>query len=111
MARRKRPDAQKLKTDIDAIARQIAELEEKKASLTKEREEAERAEIVGIVLGAGLNADELRMIIREYLDEIDAADAGEADAPERADGEADEPPENPPKDPANTPDDDSGDII
>jgi hypothetical protein len=96
MARKRRLDAGKLKLELDALTGRIAELEERRLNLLKEREEAEKAEIVEIVLGAGLNADALRVVVAAYAanfkvsdgDAETAADSGEGEKAENPPGES-----------------------
>jgi Mg2+ and Co2+ transporter CorA len=50
----------------------LAELQERQAQLLQAKEEAENEEILEIVRSANLDADVLRILVREYLESLEA---------------------------------------
>jgi Mg2+ and Co2+ transporter CorA len=79
--------AKKLQSEAEEIARQLAELQARQEQLLRVKEEAENEEILEIVRSANLNADVLRIVVKEYLESLEtdggdyAADSQEDAAP------------------------------
>jgi orotate phosphoribosyltransferase len=82
MPRRKKiiMDARAMQEELDVIDARIKELQQKRAQLKKEAEDAEKAEIIKVVMGAGLTASTLSAMIEDYFGET--GETSKRDAPE-----------------------------
>jgi hypothetical protein len=72
--------AKKLQSEAEEIARQLADLQARQVRLMEEKEKAENEEILEIVRAANLNADVLRIVVKEYLESLEA-DGEDEDIP------------------------------